>query len=346
MFNTKKEYMMKRKSFMVSILILSLLILSGCSATLTADKNLIEKFTPQMVPSDNETLVYVIRKSQILGAGRGLHVAINDKIIANIRSGEYCYFKVDSGINTINIEQQVPSSYFRLDNRPGEVVYLYFEVTSVASWNFSEIPKNLGITAIMKSKLAKDIGKAKNNKWYPSILMNPGFLNLYLMKETNIQVEPDTENATITFVRPSSYAEDLIIGIWSENEFIGNLKAETYFQIKVPAGEYNFFGKSDLFSVVKEKVEAGKKYFVQVEATMGFIQPHIKLLPVTSDQEQEELQEWLDKDAAKHVIIDETAIDAQIKERLNLALPHINKALKKVNEGKVDRIYFHKNYDQ
>ena len=344
MFHTKKEYMMKSKSFTVFVLILNLVILSGCAATLTADKNLIEQFTPQMVPDENETLVYVIRRSQILGAPRGLYVALNDKIIANVHSGDYCYFKVDAGINTINLEQQLPCSFFRLDNRPGEVVYLYYEVTSVASWKFSEIPEDLGITAIMKSKLAKDIGKAKNNKWYPSILMNPGFLNLYLMKETDITVEPDTENATITFVRPGSYAKDMIIGIWSENEFIGNLKAETYFQIKVPAGEYNFFGKSDLFSVIKEKVEAGKKYFVQVEATMGLIQPHIKLLPVTSDQEQDELQKWLNN--SKRVMIDETAIDAQIKERLNLALPHIKKALNDVNKGEVDRIYFHKNYGQ
>jgi len=73
---------------------------------------------------------------------------------------------------------------------------------------------------------------------------------------------------------------------------------------------------------------------------MGWAQAHIRLLPVTTDKEQSEIQKWLDY--SKRVIIDETAIDTQIKKRLNLALPHIKNALNDVNKGKAESRYLSK----
>ncbi len=311
---------------------------SGCAGKLTANKTLIEQFTPPVIPEKNETLVYVIRQSSMLGAARGLYVGINDKVVADLYSGTYCYFKINDGINTLNLEQgTIPFSYYRLANRPGKTVYLYFEMTS---GKLSEITEDLGITAIMKSQMAKDIGKPKNNKGYLSALINPGFLNLYLMKETTDKTNPDTENANITFIRPQSYAKDMAFGIWNESKFLGNLKGETYFQIKVPAGKHNFFGKSEHFSVLKADVEAGKNYYIQVAANMGWSQAHVKLLPIKSDKEQNEIQKWLTN--SKKVTIDETAIDPQVKKRLNLALPHIKTALNNVDKGKAEARYLRK----
>jgi len=334
MLSAKKNYMKKRNLFSVLVFILSLILLSGCAGKLTADKKLIEQYTPPVALEKNEKLVYVIRQNTIVGAANVVNVALNDKIITKINVGEYCYFKVDDGINTLNLEQIVPFYYYRLENTPGNL-YIYYTVGRA-----SELPEDLGITAVMKSKKAQYFYEPANNVHYVSALMNPGILKLYLMEETDVAVYPDTENATITFIRPQSYAKNLAIGIWSENKFLGNLKGETYFQIKVPAGKYNFLGKSEHFSVLKAEVEAGKNYFIQVAASMGWAQAHIRLLPVTSDKEQSEIQKWLDN--SKRVIIDETAIDTQIKKRLDLALPYIKKALSDVNEGKAESRYLSK----
>jgi len=323
-----------RNIFSLFILIISLAILYGCAGKLTVDKKLIEQFQPAFIPEKNETLVYVIRKSQIIGATRGLYVGLNDQIISNIHSGEFCYFKMNNGINTINLEQQLPFHYYRIDNRPGEIIYLYFEMISITTGKFSELPKDLGITAVMQSEMAKDMGDPKNNNWYVSILMNPDLLNLYLMKETDIAVTPDSENALITFIRPQSYKEERAFGIWNENKFLGNLKGKTYFQIKIPAGNYTFLGKSEHFSILKAEVEAGKNYFVQVAASGGMMLPHIRLLPVTNDIKQSDIQVWLDD--SKHVIIDETVISAQINERLDLALPYIKIIIHDANDGKYE----------
>lgn len=337
MHRTKKGEAKNRNLYLSLVLILSLGLFSGCSSKLVVNKKLIDQFVPAVVLEKNESLVYVIRQSSMLGGARGLYVALNDQIIANIHSGKYCYFKVKDGINTINLEQIMPFHFYRLDNRPGETLYLYFEMTS---GKFLELPEDLGITAVMKAKKAKDIGRPKNNKGYVSAIMNPGLLNLYLMKETAENIGPDKENAIITFIRPQSFVKEMAFGIWSENAFLGNLKGESYFQIKVPAGKHTFFGRSEQFSVLEAEVEAGKHYFVKVRATMGWAQAHIRLLPVKIDEKQSAIQKWLDN--SKQVIIDDAAIDTQIKSRLNLALPYIERALNNVNSGEAESRYLNK----
>ena len=319
------------RSFLSPLLIVCLVILTACASTPTVDQQLVKQYTPPVTLDEDEALVYVIRQNAFLGAARGLYVALNDQIIANIRSGEYCFFKVKGDINTINLEQTVPFNYFGIDNRPGEAIYLYFEITS---GKFSELPKDVGITAVMKSSKAADLDGPKNNNGYLTGIFNPGFVNLYLMKEADVVLEPDSENATITFIRPQSYAKDMAFGIWSEQQFLGNLKGETYFEIKVPAGSYNFFGKSEHFSVLEAEVEAGKKYFVQVAASMGWTQAHIRLLPVTKESGQDKIEKWLQN--CKRVVIDEAALDDQIKKRLSLPLPHISQTLSDVREGKYE----------
>ncbi len=332
MLSSKVNYMKKSNVFLVVILFLCLVTISGCAGKLTANKKLIKQFEPAFVPEKNESLVYVIRKNQTVGATRGLFVALNDKIISNIHTGDYCYFKIDNGINTVNLEQSLPFHFFRLDNRAGEIIFLYFEMISITTGKFSELPTDLGITAVMESKMAKDIGEPKINNWYTSGLMNPEFVDLYLMKKTDNTMIPDSENAIITFIRPQTYKKDMAFGIWSESKFLGNLKCETYFQIKVPTGKYNFFGKSEHFSSLKADVEAGKNYYIQVAASGGWLQPHIRLLPVTIEKKQSEIQAWLD--SCNLVTVDEMVLDTRIKERLDLALPYIKTVINDIDDGK------------
>jgi hypothetical protein len=319
------------RSYLLPLLILYLVVLSACASTPTVDQQLVKQYTLPVALGEDETLVYVIRQNAFLGAARGLYVALNDRIVANVRTGQYCFFKVTDDINTINLEQTVPFGYYRIDHRPGEVVYLYFEMTS---GNFYELPQEEGITMVMTSSRAEDLDGPINNNGYTSGIFNPGFVNLSLMKATNADLRPDSENATITFIRPQSYAKEMVFGIWGEEQFLGNLAGETYFEIKVPAGTYYFLGKSEHFSILKADVETGKQYFVKVAASMGWTQAHIRLLPVTKEKGQDQIQKW--RQRCKRMTLDETAIDAHVQKRLDLPLPHIRKALADLSAGKYE----------
>ena len=261
-------------------------------------------------------------------------LGLTTRLSRTFAPGQYSYFKTDDGINTMNLEQQVPFGYYRLDNRPGETLYLYFEMTS---GKLSELAQDIGMTAVMKSKEAKKLDTPKPNKGYVAELMNPGFMDLYLMKEATTAIQPAPDKATIVFIRPQSFAKEMAFGIWGGDQFLGNLKGQTYFQINTPPGEHYFLAKSENFSVLKADVEAGKTYYVKVAGSIGWSQAHIKLLPVTNETAKGELKKWLD--GSKKVAIDETVIDDQVQERLDLALPYIQTALKNVSEGKAEQPY-------
>lgn len=314
------------------LLLFCVFALSGCGSKLTVNNELNKQFSSPVNISEDESLVYVIRQSSMLGAARGLYVALDDKIVGNVNSGTYCYFRTKNDINTVNLEQVVPFGYTRIDNRKGEEIFLYFEMST---GKFTELEKELGMTAVMKSSLAKDIvGGSKNNNGFISGLINPNLVGLNLMKETDEQLVPDGDNSVITFIRAQSFITDMAFGIWDEQGFLGNLKGQSYFQIKVPAGKYNFFGKSEHFSVLEANITGGKHYFVQVAANMGWSQPHIKLLPVNGETEQKDLDKWVN--GSKKVKLDDAAIDETIKKRLDLALPHIEEALTKVKNGQLE----------
>ena len=71
------------------LMITSLGIFSGCSGKMSINKDLVKNYKQPISVASNETLVYVIRESAFAGGGRGLWVAHNDKVIADLGSGEY-----------------------------------------------------------------------------------------------------------------------------------------------------------------------------------------------------------------------------------------------------------------
>ncbi|RLC07265.1 MAG: hypothetical protein DRI57_26175 [Deltaproteobacteria bacterium] len=241
-------------------------------------------------------------------------------------------FKTKAGVLTVNLLQgNMPLAHYPLDNRPGETVYLYSEYPK---WDVYEVPKDQAIAMITKFTKRETLPTPKPNQRYTTTLMNPGVVGLKLMKPTSSELKPDSEHAIITFVRASGFARNFDIGIWNKSGLLGTLTGKTYFQIRVPPGRHWFFGKSEHWSVVDAEVEAGKNYYIQVALSMGMTQGHVRLLPVSSDKQKRKLGEWID--ASSLMTLDEGAIDDSVRQRLDAALPLIEKTIQDVNEGKTE----------
>lgn len=87
---------MKKKSILV---ILTLLLLS-CAHGKTGH-------FPIVADTADAALVYVIRDNNLLGWGFSLKVALDDAIIARLRSGEYVSFYVKPGFHSLGIPEPI-----------------------------------------------------------------------------------------------------------------------------------------------------------------------------------------------------------------------------------------------
>ncbi len=66
-------------------------------------------------PADNAQ-VYVIRDNSLMGWGFSLKVALNDSIIARLRSGEYIIFYVKPGFHSLGVSEATVSVPFEKGN--------------------------------------------------------------------------------------------------------------------------------------------------------------------------------------------------------------------------------------
>ena len=54
-------------------------------------------------PADDETLIYVIREGRMLGAAVGQWIAINDQVVARLRSNRHAVIRAKAGLITLNL---------------------------------------------------------------------------------------------------------------------------------------------------------------------------------------------------------------------------------------------------
>ncbi len=67
-------------------------------------------------PSANAQ-VYVIRDSNLMGWGFSLKVALDDSIIARLRSGEYIFFYVEPGFHSLGVSEPTVTIPFEKGNK-------------------------------------------------------------------------------------------------------------------------------------------------------------------------------------------------------------------------------------
>ena len=310
-------------------------MLWGC-ATTHVDPKLVAQFKPPVTPTEQETMVYVIRISGFVGAARSVWVACNDHYMAELASGSYAYFKVPAGLNTINIEQTgIPLAWNRIDDRPGETVFFKHEYTK---GTLEEVPRDQGITLVMLYEQARKYKSNEKSDRYKTGLVNPGLLGLNLMKAVPEGAGPaDTADfATITFIRPQDFVKEMPLSVWDEKGWVGSLKGETYFQIQVPPGEHLFFCKGEAWSACKADVQAGRHYIVEVAISRGWQQADIHFAEAEKAVQNGDVEEWFE--ACAGMTRDEAAVNASVQKRLEAALPLVRKAAEMVAGGELTPI--------
>lgn len=94
------------KFFVIS---LSALLLLSCAHGKT------DRFPTRVDPANNAK-VYVIRDNNLMGWGFSLKVALDDAIIARLRSGEYVSFYVEPGFHSLGVSEPTVSVPFDKGN--------------------------------------------------------------------------------------------------------------------------------------------------------------------------------------------------------------------------------------
>jgi hypothetical protein len=225
--------------------------------------------------------------------------------------------------------------YQQVDNRGGETVFLQLEYTK---GKLTEIPKNQGITLVMKYKEGLKFTGSEKSDQYQKALLNPGFVGLELMKSADADSSNHQSGAArITFIRNLSFAKDVPFSIWSKEGWIGDLKGESYFRTEVPPGRHLFFCYAGDWKALEIKAEAGKQYFVQVTADSGWHAANLQFKP-TNKEQNHYLETWIK--GSREVTPNEAAINTAVRARLDLSMPLIEKAMKNVQDGSLVPITF------
>ena len=87
------------------VLLLSAILLFACAHGKT------NQFPTVEDPAENAQ-VYVIRDNSLMGWGFSLKVALNDSIIARLRSGEYISFYIEPGFHSLGVSEPTVSVPF------------------------------------------------------------------------------------------------------------------------------------------------------------------------------------------------------------------------------------------
>ena len=319
----------------VSFVLLGIVLFtSACSTTYKIEPDLVKQFKPEAVPSQEQTFVYVIRGSNFQGGARGAWVAANENVVADLSNGSHALLKLDSGINSLHMVQGLAGfGYAKVDNKPGETVYLEIDYTK---GEMNEVSFELGASMIMQTKKAKDIGKPRRNDAYDNLLVNPSLLGFPVMKETEKSIKADDKTAVINFYRMENLIGEVPFDIWSEDGYVGSTTSGTYFQVRVNPGKHIFLALSERYSVLEANVEAGKEYIVELDVDMGWNQAHVQLLPVDTKTSAKSIKKW--KKIAKLMIVDmDVTKQDEFQQRSKLAEAYILKQYKKITAGEVPK---------
>lgn len=317
---------------MVVMGLLSVLLLSGCATTYRIEPELVSKFNPESKPSESQTFAYIIRGWAFAGGGSGVWVAANDKVEAVLENGTHTLVKLDAGINSINlVHHRLGYGYQQLDYLPGKTIYYSYSFGG----EIKQVDRELGISMIMKTKPAEEVGLVKNNDGWGNLLLSPDLLGYSTMMNSKELNEPDSNHAVINFVMPKGLPNEVPFGIWSQNGYEGSLKGGDYFQISVKPGKHTFISKFAHYSIVEADVEAGKEYFIKLHFGLGWDKAHFKMSPLDI-RDDTTINNW--KTSLTFKKLDESEIKKrEILPRLNWGKEFFSQVTEDLASGKLKK---------
>jgi len=258
-------------------------------------------------------------------------LSCNENVIASLPAESYCYFKVKTSSNIINLYQLLPGlTTYLLRYQPGETIYLFYDGNEI-----TQLVPYLGAEAVKEIKYVPLSNEAKPNEFYEFSVLNPGFTINDHMKKTDQLINPDADNAVITFIRTEGLIADEPFGIWSEAEYLGALRPHTFFQIKVKPGKHFFIGKLKKFSVLEADVAAGGKYYVELQTDYNSSNSiSIRLTPVKKAViDDPTLKQWLA--SAVPVTYDQNSVADDMTTFVDKAKVVIEDVLKKIEKHQI-----------
>lgn len=246
--------------------------------------------TVAAVGGDANTTVYLIRESKFVGGARGVWVALNDKVVADLDSGTHVMLKLKPGLNTLNaVQAKAGFAYATIDNRGGQTAYLLMDYKL---GTLTELPAEKGAALVKATKPHAAVGAPLPNDAHDNLLVNPELLGLGLIANNPPPLAPDAQSAVISFYRPARLIAEVPFSLWSRDGYTGSLRGGQYLQIRVAPGSHTFVALSERLSVLNATVEVGKEYAVEFDVGMGWNQAHVKLLPVNLGADAVKVDGW------------------------------------------------------
>lgn len=116
-----------------------------------------------------------------------------------------------------------------------------------------------------------------------------------LMTQAQTIKTAPADKALVTFVRVRSYGGGSNFVVWDSKELVGSLVGGQYIQREVAPGEHLFIVHAQNWAFIKANVEAGKKYYVLINTTIGF--SHATAIPVPLNHDtkwtQADIDQWM-----------------------------------------------------
>ena len=309
-------------------------LMFGCATTYKVKPDLIKNFQEPKVPAD-KTGIYIIRGSNFVGGGRGVWVAVNESVVADLSNSSHVYLEFDSGLNSVSFIQATAGfGYLAVDNKPGELLYARLDYTNKIPVNV--IAKGLGQTMVMETDQVLPLDEKRKNDAYDNLLINPGLLNYPIMVDSDGPLSPDEGHALVRFYRPGSLIAKWAFDIWNQDGYLGSTKGGKYFTVKLKPGRHVFISLSEHYAVLEAELEAKKEYAVEVDVGMGWNQAHIKLLPIdlSTDEGGRQAKKWMDNLTSTMVNKEVVESDA-IAQRIAMGINYLSKVQKAVAKNEI-----------
>lgn len=179
-----------------------------------SDQSSQEAEVPAVSGGDQETMLYLIRERKFVGGARGVWVAANDKVVADLDSGTHVLLGLKPGLNTINIVQgKAGFAYTTIDHRAGDTAYL---VMDYKAGTLTEVPPDQGAALVKATKEKTALAEPRHNDGYDNLLINPALLGFGMIAENVQPIAPDEQSAVISFYRPARLIAPIPFSVWNK----------------------------------------------------------------------------------------------------------------------------------
>ena len=102
--------------------------------------------------------------------------------------------------------------------------------------------------------------------------------------DTAPRCEADDDEAQVYVVRGSHFATAITIPVWANCEYVGVVRAKTYFCLTLPPGPTEFVARSETTARMSVTLETGKPNYIYVGLKPGAMSTRVRLDRLPDDE--------------------------------------------------------------